>query len=105
MNNSKTTVGYYALVKAVSKRAMPSYPVDYRQISLVSCVGRVYEGILTDALLEENISKIAPPNMVLWLIDKLWVRVAPHQWRNPIDIDWTNLAQWAALYKVCLTVL
>lgn len=49
-----------ALVNAVSKKAKPSFPVDYRQILLVSCVGKVYEELLRDALLGDTITKIVP---------------------------------------------
>ncbi|KAK7151638.1 hypothetical protein R3I94_008091 [Phoxinus phoxinus] len=49
-----------AMVKAVPKKTKPSFPADYRQISLLSCVGKVYEGILRDAILEDTVAKIQP---------------------------------------------
>ncbi len=49
-----------AIVKAVPKKAKPSFPADYRQISLLSCVGKVFEGILRDAILEDTVTKIEP---------------------------------------------
>ncbi len=49
-----------AIVKAVPKKAKPSFPADYRQISLLSCVGKVFEGILRDAILEDTVTQIEP---------------------------------------------
>ncbi|KAI7798648.1 hypothetical protein IRJ41_011504 [Triplophysa rosa] len=46
-----------AIVKAVPKKAKPCFPADYRQISLLSCVGN---GILRDAILEDTVTKIEP---------------------------------------------
>ncbi|KAI8515774.1 hypothetical protein Bbelb_065870 [Branchiostoma belcheri] len=43
-----------ALVSAVPKKPRPNFPTDYRQISVVSCVGKVYEGLLRDLLLQDT---------------------------------------------------
>ncbi|CAH1270894.1 Hypp4498 [Branchiostoma lanceolatum] len=49
-----------AVVRAVPKKPRPHFPSEYRQISLVSCVGKVYEGLLRDALLQDTASSLAP---------------------------------------------
>ncbi|XP_035690107.1 probable E3 ubiquitin-protein ligase HECTD4, partial [Branchiostoma floridae] len=49
-----------AVVTAVPKKQRPQFPSEYRQISLVSCVGKVYEGLLRDALLQDTASSLAP---------------------------------------------
>ncbi|CAH1266721.1 Hypp3547 [Branchiostoma lanceolatum] len=49
-----------AVVRAVPKKPRPHFPSEYRQISLVSCVGKVYEGLLRDALLQDTASSFAP---------------------------------------------
>lgn len=40
------------------KKIKPCFPFDYCQISLVRCAGKVYEGILRDALLQGTTIKI-----------------------------------------------
>ncbi|KAI8493787.1 hypothetical protein Bbelb_281340 [Branchiostoma belcheri] len=49
-----------AVVRAVPKKPRPHFPTEYRQISLVSCVGKVYEGLLKDALLQDTARSLAP---------------------------------------------
>lgn len=48
------------MVKTIPKKSKPSFPADYCQISLISCAGKVYEGIFRDAILEDTVTKIAP---------------------------------------------
>jgi len=48
------------MIKAVPKKTKPSFPADYRQMSLLSFVGKVYEWILRDAILENTVDKIQP---------------------------------------------
>ncbi|KAI8513296.1 hypothetical protein Bbelb_099350 [Branchiostoma belcheri] len=49
-----------AVVRAVPKKPRPHFPTEYRQISLVSCVGKVYEGLLKNALLQDTARSLAP---------------------------------------------
>lgn len=46
------------IVKAVSKKAKTNFPADYRQISLLSLLGKVFEEILRDAILDDTVTKI-----------------------------------------------
>ncbi|KAI8482771.1 hypothetical protein Bbelb_394330 [Branchiostoma belcheri] len=49
-----------AVVRAVPKKPRPHFPTEYRHISLVSCVGKVYEGLLREALLQDTARSLAP---------------------------------------------
>lgn len=59
-NNIFPALWEKTLVKALPKKTKPNFPSDYCQISLVSCVGKVYEGVLRDTLLQDTAAKIAP---------------------------------------------
>lgn len=81
--------------KANGKK-LQSERLDYRLISIVSCVGKVYVGILRDALLWRTQSpKLPDLNMVLWLIDLLlllWSRSLKVDMKHSITIlQWTFL--------------
>ncbi|CAH1242701.1 Hypp6960 [Branchiostoma lanceolatum] len=87
-----------AVVRAVPKKPQPHFPSEYRRISLVSCVRKVYEGLLRYALLQDTASSLVPSQHGFMAMQELKRGSDAEPWSD------FQLAQ-AAAFILCKTLV